>query len=647
MERIVATFTPHLTQFVNMHEVITYLDGLVSCRPKTSGRVNLILSVPGNLVPVDSPFSFEPPLDDRLFGKPPLYHFLKYLSPSKLLMVFMAMVLERRIIVYSNHVDRLTHFMFGLTALLYPLEWPHPFTPLLCERGLGYCAATVPFLFGVHASLLPLVLQQSLESITWVNLDSGSVTNPEDDVQHLRPQSVANRLSAAIETERNKISKKSYKSAGDALWNPFLAFWTALLVPCLKSMKSPDFLFESADSLKLCESSIRGILDKLMLSQLFQQYIDERQHRLKSGIAPTSEFDICAAKLSAVHSQSTLQTYFDSIAQHGLGAIASTLVAMPTTPAPIPRAVSPPLAIFSNALSESTGSAEALEGESRTLPPRPRLNTRPTTVSASAGNEKNWENMRHPILLSTSQSSSCAPSSTSSLESAPPSYGSDAIAGGIDSISPSPITPTATAAFSPSKYHNSNRNSDRLATARLHDVRKPWEGKSGSFSGTASSPSVPSSPGGHAGVLGSTTPKGGVDSTGSTPTAGNAISFQDPCEPAACDDWSSPAAVRADILVPKLSETTIAPLPTTSSAPSSGTLRPVSPSSQAPIQPTSPSKSMPAHPTAASMPRSSSKPNFASNNPFANPTMYNTAPSEELMFTPSRYESDFDTSSTS
>lgn len=667
MEKIVSIFTPHLTMFINVHEVIPFLDVLVACRPQTWGRVNLSLPIPGSLVPGETAFSFEIPMEDTLFGRPPLPHFLKPLSPNKLLMVFSALLLERRIIVYSNRVDRLTHFMFGLTSLLYPLEWPHPFTPILCQRGLGYCAATVPFLFGVHSSLLPQVLEQSLESITWVNLDSNSVSNPEDDMQHLRPQSVANRLASAVEHERAKLSKKSYKSTGDALWNPFLSFWASLLVPCLKSMKSPDFSFDPKDSLRLCESSIRGLLDKLMLSQLFQQYIDERQHRLKTGIAPTREFDICAAKLSTVHSHTTLQAYFDSIAQHGLGVIVSSLVSMPTTPAPIPRTISPPVAIFTSALSESSDGSVA--EEQRALPPKPKLSSRPAAGSISITPvDKTWE-IRQPVLLSTSfSSSSYAPSSTSSLESGPPSYGSDLLStttiDTTESIPPSPISPSLSDFSSNSKLSYAHRNSDRQAASRLHDLRKPWEAKgSASFSGSPSSPSGASSsssssqniyvsPRIHSeDLIGSDMPPSSV--------TGSRLVYS-----RSSNDWSSPTALRSDIsasnnTVPSSFTSSTTSLTTRSSEPpkpnqgsvslsntTTGISRPLSKdvtsSASEIVSKEQVVLSQAQYDSSAAPARRSSSPNkpFAATNPFANPLLYKN--SDPMFTTPGR-EADFDT----
>ena len=470
-----------------MQELISYLDVLLACRPPESGRVALTLPSPGLLVPVDTAFSFEVPKDDRQFGCPPLPLFLKPLSPSKLLHIFAALLLERRIIVHSNRVDRLTHFMFGLTALLYPLEWPHPFTPILCTRGLGYCAATFPFLFGVHTSLIPQIMEQALESITWVNLDSGSISNPEDDAQYLRPQSLFNRLSSAIDTERSKLSKKSYRSNGDALWNPFISFWSSILVPSLKALKTGAGTFDSQSFLSNFDVSMRPLVQHIMSSQMFQQYIDERQEWAKDGTQPEREFDLCATRLASIHSSIMLQAYFDSIAQHGLGVLSNSLV--PTTSqtgaAPIAGTGStPPIATFSNALEPHMSSSQ--DEVPRMLPRRPMLKARPH--SGSMQEKSPWtvggtsQDSSSRIFSHSVSSSSFAPSSTSSFESGPPSCESDLLQ--LDLMTETPGSSSSSSIFSSSSSifsfspTNKTRTMDRLgASAKLQDMRKPWEAK--------------------------------------------------------------------------------------------------------------------------------------------------------------------------
>lgn len=449
MDRIVANFTPHLTSFINVHEILPFLDALMACVPPESGRTILSLPLPGPLVPGECTLPFEVPIERRLFGRPPLALFLKPLSPNKLLNAFAALVMERRVIVHSNHLDRLTHFMFGLTSLLYPLEWPHPFSSILCKRGLGYCAATFPFLFGVHTSLLPQVHEQELESITWINLDAGTVNNPEDDGQYFRTPSIHHKLASAIEAERTKSARKPYRSTGDALWNPFLSFWASLIVPSLKTVVPPDFSFVSASATKLCDATLRSLFTKVTESQSFQQYLDDRMAWLKGEIAPSHEFDVCVSRLTGIRSLTTLDAYYESISLHGVDVIIDSLF-QPSTSQPIVRISSPPVAIFSNALSGSPSSSSSdsafsnlnsNDTERRALPRKPTLKSRPISVGpfsqsslqASMSSSPSESNVSARSTLPTNSqsynSSSCAPSSTSSLtdveSSGPPSYGSD------------------------------------------------------------------------------------------------------------------------------------------------------------------------------------------------------------------------------
>jgi hypothetical protein len=95
---------------------------------------------------------------------------LRSLSPSKILSVFGALVRERRILVVSNDLHRLSASIFALLALLRPFAWQHIFIPILSNNLLSYCCAPMPFLIGIHASLYDQVLKLPLEEVRLLSL---------------------------------------------------------------------------------------------------------------------------------------------------------------------------------------------------------------------------------------------------------------------------------------------------------------------------------------------------------------------------------------------------------------------------------------------------------------------------------------------
>ena len=47
--------------------------------------------------------------------------------------------------------------MYSICSLLFPFAWQNIFVPIIPERFLDYVTAPMPFIVGVHTSLMPQV----------------------------------------------------------------------------------------------------------------------------------------------------------------------------------------------------------------------------------------------------------------------------------------------------------------------------------------------------------------------------------------------------------------------------------------------------------------------------------------------------------
>lgn len=68
--------------------------------------------------------------------------------------IFASMLHERRIIVVSKRVSRLSACVQAANALIYPMQWQHIFIPVLPQHLTDYLLAPMPFLIGVSTALL-------------------------------------------------------------------------------------------------------------------------------------------------------------------------------------------------------------------------------------------------------------------------------------------------------------------------------------------------------------------------------------------------------------------------------------------------------------------------------------------------------------
>ncbi|XP_029072827.1 DENN domain-containing protein 1C isoform X1 [Monodon monoceros] len=105
--------------------------------------------------------------------------------------LFAALLAERRVLLTSRKLSTLTSCVHASCALLYPMRWEHVLIPTLPPHLLDYCCAPMPYLIGVHASLVERVREKALEDVVMMNVDSNTLETPFDDVQALPPDVVS------------------------------------------------------------------------------------------------------------------------------------------------------------------------------------------------------------------------------------------------------------------------------------------------------------------------------------------------------------------------------------------------------------------------------------------------------------------------
>uniref|UniRef100_A0A8D0FMI2 UDENN domain-containing protein n=1 Tax=Strix occidentalis caurina TaxID=311401 RepID=A0A8D0FMI2_STROC len=161
---------------------------------------------------------------------------------NNMLQLYASMLHERRIIITSSKLSTLTACVHASAALLYPMYWQHIYIPVLPPHLLDYCCAPMPYLIGVHLSLIERVKNRSLEDVVLLNVDTNTLETPFNDLNNL-PGEVVSAL-------KNKLKKQS-TATGDGVAKAFLRAQAALfgsyrdalrykphgLIPCKKNIK--------------------------------------------------------------------------------------------------------------------------------------------------------------------------------------------------------------------------------------------------------------------------------------------------------------------------------------------------------------------------------------------------------------------------
>nr|XP_051676402.1 DENN domain-containing protein 1B isoform X2 [Oryctolagus cuniculus] len=196
---------------------------------------------------------------------------------NNMLQLYASMLHERRIVITSSKLSTLTACLHGSAALLYPMYWQHIYIPVLPPHLLDYCCAPMPYLIGIHSSLIERVKNKSLEDVVMLNVDTNTLESPFNDLNNL-PSDVVSAL-------KNKLKKQS-TATGDGVARAFLRAQAALFGSYRDALR-----YKPGEPITFCEESfvkhrssvMKQFLETAVNLQLFKQFIDGRLAKLNAG----------------------------------------------------------------------------------------------------------------------------------------------------------------------------------------------------------------------------------------------------------------------------------------------------------------------------------------------------------------------------
>ena len=80
-----------------------------------------------------------------------------YFSVDNIILVFRLLLSEKKILFIHDDYTELTNITNSFLSLLYPFKWVHTYIPIMSDQMLKYLETFLPFLNGIHKSLMKLV----------------------------------------------------------------------------------------------------------------------------------------------------------------------------------------------------------------------------------------------------------------------------------------------------------------------------------------------------------------------------------------------------------------------------------------------------------------------------------------------------------
>ncbi|CAG2101668.1 unnamed protein product [Medioppia subpectinata] len=216
-----------------------------------------------------------------------LTEYFNAIDAHNMIVIFANMLNERRIIMTSKKLSRLSACVQAANALIYPMHWQHIFIPVLPHHLLDYLSAPMPFLIGVPTALMARVRRAELGDIVILDCDHNRVDSPFDDVQML-PTDIVHTLRKSL---RNPMS---VSMLGDLVARSFLRALVSL-IGCYRDAlrftpgQKISFNYEAFVSAR--SPSVQTFLEKMLQLQIFRQFIEGRLEMLNNGEGFSDEFE--------------------------------------------------------------------------------------------------------------------------------------------------------------------------------------------------------------------------------------------------------------------------------------------------------------------------------------------------------------------
>ena len=148
-----------------------------------------------------------------------LQQFFAFFDLEKIIKIFTALLLERRILIVSKHHDKLTSCALSMEYLIYPLEWFYQFNPIMpeCIDIMIYDQLS-PLIYGLHPCIYEKLNRDQLKDKVILNVDERQVIYGEELDEILLPKNVVSKLQERLGFfKENSYSKSSSKDASSQL----------------------------------------------------------------------------------------------------------------------------------------------------------------------------------------------------------------------------------------------------------------------------------------------------------------------------------------------------------------------------------------------------------------------------------------------
>ena len=193
MEKCTQSLYNVLSDFSGQHKINDIIEFLVNCLPVPSLGNSVKFYMPFYSFPIQLTC---PKIQDIHIITNNLTCLLDYFPLQSIITIFRLMLFEKKILFVGTEYSLLSEVTDSFISLIYPLQWVHTYIPIMSDQMIQYLQTFLPFINGIHESLLPFVQETLVE-----NEDEVYMIYLETDESKKKPKS-------RIDLNRNLVKKK-------------------------------------------------------------------------------------------------------------------------------------------------------------------------------------------------------------------------------------------------------------------------------------------------------------------------------------------------------------------------------------------------------------------------------------------------------
>ena len=226
---------------------------------------------------------------------------LKVFSVEHIITIYKLILNEKKILFIDKYYERLAKVTDGFISLLYPLQWIHTYIPIMSDQMLKYLETFLPFLNGIHDSLMPLVKEIFLECdldneevfLIYINDDkiklasslNGKKIKTDKYIQENIPpfpSDLEKKLKHELKKMKNEFSagqKKNMQMDNETaelkMRDAFINFFVGMFhdyEKYLYLLDEQDVVFNKSLFLNTVPNNEKHFYSEIIDSQLFQQF---------------------------------------------------------------------------------------------------------------------------------------------------------------------------------------------------------------------------------------------------------------------------------------------------------------------------------------------------------------------------------------